>query len=342
VQKTLTVFNGLRMAPYPLADDGHRNFVDLNTIPDAIVERTEVLKDGASSTYGADAVAGVVNVITFRELQGLHVNASAGITGEGDGGEQRLDASYGYGDLSEDGFNVYVAGLYRKTDVIWARNRDYPWNTGYLGGICSETTGNCMATPTRWYEFAVNPNGSLGGSTLPDFPLVAPMNAAGTTRTGVYQLLNSDCGAFGAIPQTSALDRCGHDLRDQPVPEGHQAGLRHAASGNRALRLCCPRDGYARRQRRGLCRRQLDARKHLLAADAGGAWSGGYATAERGHLGFGPPSGLRLPGWHRWLHRPVHQRDQYHNLHRGFGRCDAQPEQPVRRLRRARDLPWSL
>ena len=48
VQSTLTIFDGLRMAPYPLADDGHRNFVDLNTIPNAIIERIEVLRDGAS------------------------------------------------------------------------------------------------------------------------------------------------------------------------------------------------------------------------------------------------------------------------------------------------------
>jgi iron complex outermembrane receptor protein len=201
VQNTLTVFNGLRMAPYPLADDGHRNFVDLNTIPDMVVERAEVLKDGASSTYGADAVAGVVNIITKREIQGLHLNASTGISQEGDGGEQRLDASYGVGDLGSDGFNIYVAGTYRKNDVIWARNRDHPWNTGYLGGICNDGGTSCMATPTRWYQFAVNPNGSLGGSTIANFPLVAPGTVAGA-RTDQYQLLNNDCGAFGAIGQT--------------------------------------------------------------------------------------------------------------------------------------------
>ncbi|WP_179187939.1 TonB-dependent receptor, partial [Sphingomonas sp. IBVSS2] len=72
VQATLTIFDGLRMAPYPLADDGQRNFVDLNTIPSAIIERIDVLKDGASSTYGADAVAGVINVITKKEIKGLH------------------------------------------------------------------------------------------------------------------------------------------------------------------------------------------------------------------------------------------------------------------------------
>jgi iron complex outermembrane receptor protein len=200
VQKTLTVFDGMRMAPYPLADDGHRNFVDLNTIPDIIVDRIEVLKDGASSTYGADAVAGVVNIITKKEIQGLHVNASAGISEEGDGGEQRLDVSYGIGDLANDGFNVYVAGTYRNNDVIWARDRDYPWNSGDLSGICNDA-GSCMAIPTRWYEFGVNANGSLGGSTLSSAPMVAPGTVTGG-RTGPYQLLNSDCGAFGGTPTT--------------------------------------------------------------------------------------------------------------------------------------------
>jgi iron complex outermembrane receptor protein len=61
------LFDGLRAAYYPLADDGTRNFVDLN-IPDEIVERIEVLKDGASSTYGADAVAGVVTSSPRRML----------------------------------------------------------------------------------------------------------------------------------------------------------------------------------------------------------------------------------------------------------------------------------
>ncbi|KRC81268.1 TonB-dependent receptor plug domain-containing protein [Sphingomonas sp. Root241] len=200
VQKTLTLFDGLRMAPYPVADDGHRNFVDLNTIPDAIIDRIEVLKDGASSTYGADAVAGVVNVITKKEVKGVHVNASTGISEHGDGAEQRFDLTLGHGDLDADGFNLYVSGSYRKNDVIWARDRDFPGSTGYLGDIC-DGAGHCMGTPTRWYQFAVNPNGTLGGSTIANFPLVAPGTAAGA-RTAEYRLLNSDCGAFGAQSQT--------------------------------------------------------------------------------------------------------------------------------------------
>lgn len=141
VQSTLTIFDGLRMAPYPLADDGHRNFVDLNTIPNGIVERIEVLRDGASSTYGADAVAGVVNVITKKEIQGLHINASAGVSQRGFAPEQRVDATFGYGDLEEQGFNFYVNGEYQRNDVMYARDAEYPFNTANLSAMCAPSVG---------------------------------------------------------------------------------------------------------------------------------------------------------------------------------------------------------
>ena len=63
VNSTLVLVNGRRMTTYGLADDGTRTFVDLNSIPLEAVDRIEVLKDGASAIYGADAVGGVVNVI---------------------------------------------------------------------------------------------------------------------------------------------------------------------------------------------------------------------------------------------------------------------------------------
>ena len=88
VQKTVSLFDGLRMAPYPVADDGHRNFVDISTMPDNVIDRIDVLRDGASSTYGADAVAGVVNLISKKEIRGLHANVSYGISSRGDGRER--------------------------------------------------------------------------------------------------------------------------------------------------------------------------------------------------------------------------------------------------------------
>jgi len=66
---------------------GFRDFVDLNTIPMGMVDSIEVLKDGASAIYGADAIAGVVNIKTIQPFDGIRASTRAGITDRGDGGE---------------------------------------------------------------------------------------------------------------------------------------------------------------------------------------------------------------------------------------------------------------
>ena len=125
VQSTLSVADGLRMAPYPLADDGQRNFVDLNTIPSAIVERIEVLRDGASSTYGADAIAGVINVITKKEIQGLHIGGSCGMSEARRRRRKAHRPDLGLSaSLESDGYNFYISGEYQKQDALWARDRE--------------------------------------------------------------------------------------------------------------------------------------------------------------------------------------------------------------------------
>lgn len=194
VQSTLTIFDGLRMAPYPLADDGHRNFVDLNTIPNAIIERIEVLRDGASSTYGADAVAGVVNVITKKEIKGLHLNASAGISERGDAPEQRFDATWGYGDLDEQGFNFYINGEYQRNEALWARERGYPFNTADLSRICN-AAGSCMANGVL---NGIHANGGLNGLSTVSAAVVRPYNS--TTMTFVDPAGTSHTFAPGTIP----------------------------------------------------------------------------------------------------------------------------------------------
>src|SRR5256884_2621476 len=72
VNSTLVLIDGRRAANYALADDGVRSFVDLNTIPIDAVERIEVLKDGASSIYGADAIAGVIKDRKSTRLNSSH------------------------------------------------------------------------------------------------------------------------------------------------------------------------------------------------------------------------------------------------------------------------------
>ena len=191
VQNTLSIFDGLRMAPYPLADDGQRNFVDISSIPSAIIDRIEVLRDGASSTYGADAIAGVVNIITKKEIRGLHLNGSYGWAQEGGGKEKRFDATYGFGDLNNRGFNFYVSAEYQKQNVIWARDRDFPFNTQDLSSICG-SSGSCMSN-LNWN--GISADGSFNGLiSIPNVTLVRPVPAGGANGAGRFQFLNPSAG----------------------------------------------------------------------------------------------------------------------------------------------------
>lgn len=191
---TLTLFDGLRAAYYPLADDGVRNFVDLNTIPDEIVDHIEVLRDGASSTYGADAVAGVINIITKKQVVGLHTTTEAGVSELGDASNQRVSATYGYGDLADKGFNFYVSGHYVHSDALAAKDRGYPYNSSNRSGI----TYQGVSGPNN-----IDNGNSAGGtvnsfSTRPAVFFVRPYDPTNTTAQGRYQLLNpaAGCGPY--------------------------------------------------------------------------------------------------------------------------------------------------
>ena len=186
---TLVLFDGLRAAYYPLADDATRNFVDLNTIPDDIVDRIEVVRDGASSTYGADAIAGVVNVITKRSFNGVSGRAEAGISQDGNAPNQRLTLTAGFGDLDERGFNAYVSGFYYRLGEVANRDLPYPFNssdeTGIGGPDNTVNAGNFGATSA--------------GPNLYVRPTTAGTNtAAPGTR---YQLLNNAC--INGVPVAS-------------------------------------------------------------------------------------------------------------------------------------------
>lgn len=201
VQSTLTVFDGLRMAPYPLGDDGARNFVDLNTIPNAIIDRIEVLRDGASSTYGADAVAGVINVITKRQVRGVHLNGTAGISSRGDAKEYRLDGTVGYGDLDDQGFNVYVSGEWQKQGVIWARDRGFPLNTEDWSRICNDDGSSCIRSTVR---NDINANGTFVGLFATPVPTARAVSADGlNTPLGQFGLLNAAAGCGDLTPVTA-------------------------------------------------------------------------------------------------------------------------------------------
>jgi len=120
--RTLILLNGRRVADYPFPYNGQSNFVNLQQIPVAAVERIEVLSGGASAIYGSDAVAGVINVITKTTFDGNLVTARVGTTPEGGGDSYRFQFVGGW---EGERWSAVVAMEYHDRDAIYGKDRDW-------------------------------------------------------------------------------------------------------------------------------------------------------------------------------------------------------------------------
>lgn len=206
---TLVLLDGHRMAPYPLADDGQRPFVDLSSLPMSIVDRVEVLKDGASAIYGSDAIAGVVNIITKKDFQGFQADADFGSSYKADGLTQRVSALWGTGDLKRDGHNLYLNVEYRHQASIGQQDRG-----SYLSNLDLTPYGG----PDR-----------RGGVVQQDFPnngtftvpgMVAPQTSvqAGDPNAGYFLL--PGCAAQNLDPSGGCIWNINQYNKIQPRTEG--------------------------------------------------------------------------------------------------------------------------
>jgi len=138
--RTLVLVNGRRW----VGGTGLGGAIDLNTIPTAAVERIEVLKDGASTIYGSDAIAGVVNVILRQNFEGAEANAFIGQFDDGDGTRQSYD--FTVGSASERWSSMFGVG-YVKEDPVWAGDREVSavpvfGSTTNFGGSSTRPDGN--------------------------------------------------------------------------------------------------------------------------------------------------------------------------------------------------------
>jgi len=212
VNSTLVLIDGLRTANYALADDGERGFVDLNTIPLSILDRVEVLKDGASSLYGADAIGGVVNLILKPTFKGLQGSFEVGDSQHGGGFTRRGDVTVGIGDLETDKYNAYFNVEYQKDDAIHVGQRGFPFNTSDLAAL----GGNNLigGQPT-------NNSGSIYGTVTPGMLKNANDVTTGVANPGAVSQPLRPCGP-GSAQQTDPLGNvyCAQNfapfLDDQP------------------------------------------------------------------------------------------------------------------------------
>jgi outer membrane receptor protein involved in Fe transport len=163
--RTLTLLNGRRMA----AGTTTTTTVDFNTIPTANISRMEVITGGASAIYGADAVAGVVNIITDKSLRGFQAGASYGLSKEDDNRNPNLFARFGMG-LGDGGY-VQLTGQYDYQGFVGCADRylcaeDFAWtptltdsNTQLRGPGTSNATSAYSAVGVGGTYFLTAGNG---------------------------------------------------------------------------------------------------------------------------------------------------------------------------------------
>ena len=165
--RTLVLVNGRR---FVAGGSGANSVVDLNAIPVNTIERVETLLDGSSAIYGADAVAGVVNIITKRSMDGMLADATYGVTERGDA--ENVDASLAFGrETDRAGFIASVSYTDRKE----ARSKDrgfsecfYEEEEGekFCSGSSSTAGGRGTTETLGNVQFNQDPNGD-GDSFVP-------------------------------------------------------------------------------------------------------------------------------------------------------------------------------
>jgi outer membrane receptor protein involved in Fe transport len=119
---TLILINGRRVSVSPFAKGIDTAFVDLNNIPLAAIERVDILKDGASATYGSDAIAGVINIILKQGFDGVEVSGKFGTTADGGGEEQNFSMIWGSSTAKTD--HTFILDYYNREEILYG-DRDY-------------------------------------------------------------------------------------------------------------------------------------------------------------------------------------------------------------------------
>ncbi len=169
---TLILLNGRRIAAHGL----NGGTVDLKQIPLAAVARVEVLKDGASATYGTDAIGGVINFILRKDFQGLTATGSFDVTQDGGGNIYRGSVLGGWGDLSKERYNVMASIAYSKNDRLLGTERDFVNTFQPDRGLSVDTTGTPFATTVPIAQ----------ARTI----LTTGANGTGPTQPGTTQAIN--------------------------------------------------------------------------------------------------------------------------------------------------------
>jgi iron complex outermembrane receptor protein len=191
---TLVLINGRRVAFDPAESTGGSQFVDLNLIPVAAVERIEVLEDGASAVYGSDAVGGVINIILKKNYNGWETGAEFGYST--DTGHYAERSGYIVGGVSTDNTSITVGFNYDQHNELYLSARPYTnpiYGTYTFPGsleVYNNTTG-----ADNFYQLAPGLSAPPGGANSTITQLVANgtyIPETGTAQFDTFNLANAE------------------------------------------------------------------------------------------------------------------------------------------------------
>ncbi len=215
---TLILLNGRRLVPHPISQ-GEAGVptlsTNVNTLPNRGLDRVEVLRDGASSVFGTDAVAGVVNYVTQRNFRGTELSLRYGQTRYNDGEEYRATLTHGFDFAKGRGRAMLTVDFYSRA-AMYARDRAFaadndhssmapaPWN------VPTVTTFNARSATTAFGNFllgtvtATNAFGSVTG-----FAGARPAGVPATMAAASGLFVLQPNGSGGAVFGTAAPSRAG-------------------------------------------------------------------------------------------------------------------------------------
>jgi iron complex outermembrane recepter protein len=223
-ERTLVLLNGRRAGP--AGTRGAVSAFDLNVLPSSIVRQVELLKDGASSIYGSDAVAGVVNVLTKKATGGLELDGFASIPGKSGGEQYNLSAAWG---KEFDWGHVLLAGDYYQRKELKRRDRrylecreDYIFTeSGDRADLIDPRTGDYRCTDLPWghvwlydltYYYTASGVSNIPGSPGNFNPVLFQYNYAGDNLQNFLSPINpaTDPLHIGTPPNWFPVARAGN------------------------------------------------------------------------------------------------------------------------------------
>jgi iron complex outermembrane receptor protein len=156
--RTLVLLDGQRLSPNAFDGAG----VDLNGVPFSAIDSVQVLREGASSLYGSDAIGGVVNFITKKNYQGAEIQGNYDHTQKDGGSSYNGEFTFGHGDLASDGYNFLITGSYSQQNELQATQRGFSaYGFNPQGGV------QATNYPGSWPANVIDSNGNLWQSGYP-------------------------------------------------------------------------------------------------------------------------------------------------------------------------------